>query len=133
MKRVAPEVIHAFESYPWPGNVRELENTIERIVAIEERETVTKKSLPEEFLIPNKGLEKSLFIQPGFNLNETLDEITRNYVQQALQASEGNLKETAFLLGINYRSLRYIVEKLGLKTRKKDDQIKDESELRRPA
>ncbi len=39
MKRVAPEVIGYFELYGWPGNVRELENVIERVVAIEDRET----------------------------------------------------------------------------------------------
>ncbi|MCJ7642848.1 MAG: sigma-54 dependent transcriptional regulator, partial [Candidatus Aminicenantes bacterium] len=41
MKRLTPEVFGLFEEYSWPGNIRELENVIERIVAIEDRETIT--------------------------------------------------------------------------------------------
>jgi len=115
VKRIAPEVFSVFESYPWPGNVRELENTIERVVAIEERETITRESLPKEMLMPNKRQDVSLSLQPGFDLNAKMDEISNHYVQQALVESKGNLKEAASLLGINYRSLRYLIDKHGLK------------------
>jgi DNA-binding NtrC family response regulator len=115
VKRIAPEVFDVFESYPWPGNVRELENTIERVVAIEERETITKESLPKEMLLPNKRQDVSLSLQPGFDLNAKMDEISYHYVHQALIESRGNLKEASHLLGINYRSLRYLIEKHGLK------------------
>lgn len=116
MKRLAPEVIRIFEAYGWPGNVRELENVVERIVAIEERETITEKSLPEELLTPSRSQASEIEVKPGFNLNETLDHLTRNFVRQALQNSGGSLKKTAQLLGINYRSLRYLIEKLDLKS-----------------
>ena len=116
MKRMPPRVMKIFESYPWPGNVRELENAIERIVAIEERETVTETSLPEELLAPQREPERNYDLTPGFDLNATLDGISRNFVQQALHRASGNLKETAELLGINYRSLRYLIEKFGLKS-----------------
>jgi two-component system response regulator PilR (NtrC family) len=115
MKRIAPEVISVFESYPWPGNVRELENAIERIVAIEDRGTITKASLPKEMLTPNKKQEASPVLEPGFDFNAVMDEISASYVKQALQFSGGNLKEAANILGVNYRSLRYLVEKHKLK------------------
>lgn len=115
MKRIAPEVIGVFESYPWPGNVRELENAIERIVAIEDRGTVTKASLPREMITPNKKQEAAPALEPGFDYNAVMDEISSNYVKQALRFSGGNLKEAANILGINYRSLRYLVEKHKLK------------------
>jgi DNA-binding NtrC family response regulator len=121
LKRIAPRVMKIFESYPWPGNVRELENTIERIIAIEERETITESSLPEELLTPQRDQDRSYEVKPGFDLNTTLDEISRNFVQQALQRTNGNLKETATLLGINYRSLRYLIEKLGLKSAREEE------------
>jgi DNA-binding NtrC family response regulator len=116
IKRIPPRVMKIFESYSWPGNVRELENTIERIIAIEERETITESSLPEEMLIPQSEPERNYEIKPGFDLNATVDEISRNFVQHALRRANGNLKETAELLGINYRSLRYLIEKLELKS-----------------
>jgi DNA-binding NtrC family response regulator len=121
LKRIAPRVMKIFESYPWPGNVRELENTIERIVAIEERETITESSLPEELLSPQGDQDRSYEVKPGFDLNETLDEISRTFIQQALQRTSGSLKETAALLGINYRSLRYLIEKLGLKSAREEE------------
>lgn len=116
MKRITPEVMKIFESYPWPGNVRELENVMERIVAIEERETITEESLPEEILTPQKKMETKNLLRPGFNLNEYLDEVSQNYIREALESSEGNLKETASLLGINYRSLRYLIDKYGFRS-----------------
>jgi transcriptional regulator with PAS, ATPase and Fis domain len=122
LKRIAPKVMKIFESYPWPGNVRELENTIERIIAIEERETITESSLPEELLTPEGRHDRSYEIKPGFDLNETLDDISRTFIQQALQKASGNLKETAALLGINYRSLRYLIEKLGLRSEREEEQ-----------
>lgn len=116
MKRIAPEVFNIFESYAWPGNVRELENTIERIVAIEERETITIKSLPAELLNPRKKSNKDLDLEPGFDLNKTLDEISKQYVVRALDLSSGRLKEAGEILGVNYRSLRYLIEKHELKS-----------------
>ncbi len=116
MKRIVPEVMNIFESYPWPGNVRELENVIERIVAIEDRGTITEDSLPEELLKPNKKPETNLLFQQGFNLNSYLDEIAQDYIKEARQAANGNLKETASLLGVSYRTLRYLIDKYGLKS-----------------
>jgi len=120
IKRVAPEVMNLFESYLWPGNIRELENVIERIVAIEDRETITEDCLPEELLAAH-GPEIELAIHPGFNLNETVDTIAKQYVQQALYKTGGNLKQAAEVLGINYRSLRYLIEKYQLKDFREDD------------
>ena len=116
IKRIAPEVMNVFESYPWPGNVRELENVIERVVAIEEREIITRDSLPEELLAPHKKPDTTYLFEPGFSLNSNLDDIAKNYIKQARQAAGGKLRETASLLGISYRTLRYLIDKYGLKS-----------------
>ncbi len=115
-KRIAPEVMNVLESYPWPGNVRELENMIERVVAIEERGIITKESLPEELLAPHKKPDTTYLFEPGFSLNVHLDDIAKNYIKQARQAAGGKLRETASLLGISYRTLRYLIDKYGLKS-----------------
>ncbi len=116
MKRIVPEVMNIFESYSWPGNVRELENLIERIVAIEDRETITEESLPEELLIPHKKPETNLLFNQDFSLNSHLDEIAQDYIREARQAANGNLKQAASLLGVSYRTLRYLIDKYGLKS-----------------
>ena len=117
IKRVAPEVFNVFETYPWPGNIRELENVIERIVAIEERETITKKSLPNELLSPQKTAAADRKIRPGFDLNKVLDDLTKEYVQEALDLSSGNMKKASSVLGINYRSIRYLIDKHGINSK----------------
>jgi two-component system response regulator PilR (NtrC family) len=114
-KRIVPEVMNIFESYSWPGNVRELENIIERIVAIEDRETITEESLPEELLKPHKKPEGDHLFKKGFRLNSHLDGIAQDYIREARRAANGNLKETASLLGVSYRTLRYLIDKFGLK------------------
>jgi len=115
MKRIAPEVINHLEMYPWPGNVRELENVIERIVAIEDRETITAASLPREIVAPpRKGAVQPL-IPAGFNLTNHIDELTKAYIHEARLMAGGNLRRTAELLGISYRSLRHLISKYGLR------------------
>lgn len=115
MKRVAPEVIGLFEAYDWPGNVRELENAVERIVAIEDRETITPTCLSPEILHPGQPAEAPTGLEAGFNLTAHIDEISKRYLLQALQAAGSNLKKAADLLGLSYRSLRYLINKYGLK------------------
>ena len=117
MKRITPEIMKIFEAYFWPGNIRELENMIERIIAIEERETITRNCLPQELLEMQSDPDKVHEISPGFDLNKTLDEISRQYVKEALDRAKNNLKQTSDILGINYRSLRYLIDKFDLKLR----------------
>ena len=123
MKRLAPEVVGIFEAYPWPGNIRELENVIERIVAIEDRETITTACLPPEMLGLAKREEMKVELGPGFNLNEHLDEIAQRYIIKALEKSGGRMKKAAPMLGVSYRTLRYLIDKYGLKSRIKEEEL----------
>jgi DNA-binding NtrC family response regulator len=114
-KRFTPEVIGVLESYVWPGNIRELENVVERIVAIEDRETVTVGCLPQEIVSPQiQRMETRALLAPGFNLTNHLDEITKKYIQEALTATSGSLQKAAPLLGISYRTIRYLIGKYDL-------------------
>ena len=117
MKRVSPEAMSLLEMYHWPGNVRELENVIERVVAIEDRETITPASLPPEITMPVKKEETQILFNPGFNLMGHLDDIAKKYVRQALMAANWNMRQAASLLGISYRSIRYLMDKYKIKQR----------------
>jgi two-component system response regulator PilR (NtrC family) len=129
-KRFTPEVIGILEAYPWPGNIRELENVIERIVAIEDRETVTAGCLPQEIVSPQKmKLETQYLFEPGFDLMNYLDEVTKKYLVQALTASGGSIQKAAPLLGISYRTMRYLIGKYELNRVRKDG-VKSEAEER---
>ncbi len=130
LKRVAPEVIGFFEGYEWPGNVRELENVIERIVAIEDRETVTASSLPREILHPRKKEPTAPLIPPSFNLSSHLEDVARKYITEARLLAGGNLRKTASLLGISYRSLRHQIDKYGLREPERPERSEPRPELK---
>jgi two-component system response regulator PilR (NtrC family) len=115
MKRLTPEVVSLLETYAWPGNVRELENVIERMVAVEERETLTASCLPAEIVGTRPKEEGPVVLKPGFKLEEHLDQISRRYLQEAGQTAGGNMRKMADLLGLSYRSLRYLMDKYQVK------------------
>ncbi len=121
MKRLTPEVFGLFEAYSWPGNIRELENVIERIVAIEDRETVTAGCLPQEILVPARKEETKILFQPGFNLSTFVDDLTKKFVNQALLVTGGSLRQAAPLLGLSYRTLRYLIDKYELKNTRREE------------
>ena len=123
MKRVAPEVVGCFELYGWPGNVRELENVIERVVAIEDRETITAASLPPEITKPPKREAARASIPPGFNLTAHIDDLSKGYIHEARQLAGGNLRKTAVILGVSYRSLRHLIDKFGLKNGERAERV----------
>jgi two-component system response regulator PilR (NtrC family) len=131
MKRVSPDVISLLEAYPWPGNVRELENVIERIVAIEDRETITPACLPAEIVSPKKEEETSFGLKPDFDLEAYVADITKRYIMEARRVANGNLKKTASLLGLSYRSLRYLIDKYELKNMKNGDAVEPVREYSR--
>jgi two-component system response regulator PilR (NtrC family) len=114
-KRFTPQIVGLLEGYTWPGNIRELENVIERIVAIEDRETVTASCLPQEIVSPQKNkLEMQILFGPGFSLTQRLDDITKEFLQEALCVTGGSLQKAAPLLGLSYRTIRYLIDKHGL-------------------
>jgi len=122
MKRLAPEVVGIFEQYSWPGNIRELENVIERIVAIEDRETITTACLPPEMLGMVKKDEIKVELGPGFDLNRHLDDIAKRYIVKALEKSGGRMKKAAPMLGVSYRTLRYLIDKYELKAKIREEE-----------
>ncbi|MDP2914040.1 MAG: sigma-54 dependent transcriptional regulator [Candidatus Aminicenantes bacterium] len=122
LKRLTPEVVGLLESYAWPGNVRELENIIERIVAVEERETITASCLPPEILTARPKPDDQVVLKPGFNLEAHLDQVATKFLQEAGQMAGGNMRKMAEILGLSYRSLRYLLDKYQIKSIKRADQ-----------
>ncbi len=133
IKRMTPDVVSALVNYPWPGNVRELENVVERMCAIEERETITWGNLPPDIVnagaLPAGGPPT---LAPGFNLETHLDKVAKAYIQEAATAAAGNMRRMAELLGVSYRSLRYLIKKYEIKPSRGAESRDEGRDLRPP-
>ncbi len=99
----------------WPGNVRELENVIQRCVAFTEDETI--EDIEIITAMEPQPIGGTVEIpEDGVNLEEKIADIERAYIEQALQRTNSNVTRAAELLSVSSRSLRYKMQKLGIKT-----------------
>ncbi len=117
IKKVSTYAMDILSQYPFPGNVRELENIIERSVALETSNIVLPQSLTLSDLkkVRVKEDRRGTDLGPdGIKLDKVMAEIEKEYILKAMEIANGSKQRAAELLGINMRSLRYRLDKLGL-------------------
>jgi two-component system response regulator PilR (NtrC family) len=114
---LSQESMELLEAYEWPGNIRELENVIERAVALEKSPTVLPESLSESVVrrVPRGPAAAGLLPESGFDLEEHVQGVEREYIAQALTRAGGVQVKAAELLGMSFRSFRYYAKKYNLK------------------
>ena len=100
--------------HSFPGNVRELENLIERAVVLCRGEVITTQDLP--FHLQEGPSEKQWeFSRKTKTLPDSLEEIERNMIVNALHQHQGVQTRAAESLGISERVLRYKIKKYGIR------------------
>jgi DNA-binding NtrC family response regulator len=100
---ISSEAARKLLEYDWPGNVRQLENSIERAVAVTQREQITVEDLPER--IARADGSRLGFVHADPASTPTLEEVERNHIQQALRAANWNKTRAAKSLGVDRRTL----------------------------
>jgi two-component system response regulator PilR (NtrC family) len=109
------------QTYPWPGNIRELENALERAVALERTPSILPESLPElvrsgsHAVVAAATQKAGGFPDVGFDLEQHVQHIEREYIAEALRRAGGVKVKAAELLGMSFRSFRYYTKKYDLK------------------
>jgi DNA-binding NtrC family response regulator len=129
------EALAAMQGHPWPGNVRELDNRIQRGVALTPEGAIGPEAIfgdagnPATALIPRasagipttarlrraNALVTSIDQGTPIALEKELERFERELVEAALKKTDDNLTESARLLGISFRQIRYKVRQLGLR------------------
>jgi len=111
---VSPDAFQKLLDYSWPGNVRELQNAIEYGVVLARQGAIGVKELPAEIQLPPALQQTELGGLPRKSV-QTLDDLERQAILNALAESRGNKKKAAELLGIQRPTLynklkRYAIE-----------------------
>ena len=99
-----PDAIAAMADWHWPGNVRELENRVKRAVIMAEGSRISAEDLD----LMNAEDESTCTLKAA---REAAD---RQAIRRALARSDGNMSQTAKLLGISRPTLYDLVKQYGL-------------------
>ena len=116
VRGVTPDAMSVLERHHWPGNIRELENAIERAIVLGSGDMLGVDSLPESVRRERPAREPELLDVPdaGLDLDATLDDLERRYLQIALERTRGVQTKAADLLKMTFRQFRYKVQKHNL-------------------
>jgi len=104
---INPDALRYLIEYAWPGNVRELENTIERLVVLNESGAIKADELPsyikDRISIKNHTSEGSLIAEK--------ERLEKERIIEALKKCNFNQSRAARLLGITQRQIGYKIKK----------------------
>jgi two-component system response regulator PilR (NtrC family) len=130
IRAITSGCLELLATYEWPGNVRQLENTIERAVALADRELLDI-NLPAErpkaramaaaagagsngtAVASISGGSPSVATIPsdGMDMERYVADIERSLLQSALQQTNGVQTRAAEMLKLSYRSFRHLMKK----------------------
>jgi len=108
------EALRALQLYDFPGNVRELENIIERALALCADGLITVDDL---HLTPSASPAADIGeVSDKYPLPDYLNKVEKEALLEALQQTHFNRTAAAKLLGLTFRTMRYRMERLGIKS-----------------
>ena len=106
-KKFSDNAVKVLTEYDWPGNVRELQNMVERLF------TITKDSVIYFKDISISNIGKRQFAEK--TLKNAVNIFEKEYIEEALEFTNGSRKKTAEILGIHRNTLLAKINELGLK------------------
>ncbi len=124
---LTPALRHALLEHEWPGNLRELENTMRRLLVMQDPDELARQLLAANIRRAPIAVGGAIRFQPagatssvvssvGFPSLEKVNEAKRRAeteaILRALDASRWNRKRAAQILRIDYKALLYKMHKL---------------------
>jgi two-component system response regulator HydG len=113
----SPDALAVLDDYPFPGNVRELSNVIEQAVALAVGPLIELDDLPERV---RRGQSPPARVTPSATtssspLEDALEGVEQEQIREALRVTGWNISQAATRLGVSRNTLRYRIEKYGLR------------------
>jgi DNA-binding NtrC family response regulator len=118
---ISPGAEKVLLAYAWPGNVRELRNVIERILLLEDDNTIRVEHLPAELTSPGAATSGSQPVRFEGESVVPLAEVERQAILFALDQTQGNKTRAASLLGISRQTLRTKLKEYALESENGDE------------
>ncbi len=118
---ISSEAIDLLSQYDWPGNVRELENVIERAMVLGNSDTLGIENFPAQITRLREHPDSKQIVfngvrlpNEGLPLIETVEDLEKRLIREALERTGGNKTKAAELLRVTRKIMRYKTEKYGL-------------------
>lgn len=105
---ITSEALSFFMAHDWPGNIRELENAVERALVTAKGRVLTE----DDFAFLRPVSEAA----PGWSVptHLPLADVEKTVIAATLKRNEGNVKETALVLGIDRSTLYDKLKRYGI-------------------
>jgi two-component system response regulator PilR (NtrC family) len=113
--RLSPAALAELAQYDFPGNIRELENVLERATALSGGAEIGPGDLMLKPVVAEEPGSRAAEGALGAPLPEYLDRVEREAILEALARTNFNRTAAAKLLGVTFRTLRYRMQRLGIK------------------
>ena len=110
---ISHEALQRLWVHAWPGNVRELKHVLEGAVLLSDG-VIRPEHLPPA--IQTSGVTERATASAR-SLDETIDDVERQMILEALGRADGVQVRAARLLGITEQSLWYRIKKHGIQVR----------------
>src|SRR3989441_6474666 len=114
IERISEEALKKIENYEWPGNVRELENALERAFILETSNELSAQHLPENVSTNSRMRSTASFPDEGFDLELYVENLQKNFLEEALRRTNRVQVKAAELLRMSYRSFRHYMQKYNI-------------------
>ncbi|MEY3013038.1 MAG: hypothetical protein RIT45_1773 [Pseudomonadota bacterium] len=115
---VHPFALAKLTAWRWPGNVRELQNVIEQAAVMSETPEITLDALPPQLQAeaePDTQDAPSLGpVGDALSIPVAVAQLERQFIEAALQRTDGNRTHAANLLEISLRSLQQKIQLYGI-------------------
>lgn len=101
-------------AHPWPGNVRELKSAIARVAILNTGDTVEAVDLVLGAATFGPAVERDVAVDPGERLRDSMRDLEKQRIVDALARSAGSQTVAARHLGISRRTLTKKLTEFGL-------------------